>query len=261
MHILYVFALPGEQQILQNVLRHSKPESSQVQFLCVWKWPDAMMVRLTRFLSTLEVLPDVIVNIWVCGYISTQLEVPVWCIQIQTIRQLYTNKEIVVPYRASFAKTGHCITSPHVVFDAELLSSYTMWDFSCIDMEAYACAYIAQQFAIPYCILKVPVDRIWQETHDFDIKQSLDMLAHWANRSDLWWFLSTHYQPVQNLGTTIATHYAWILEKLHFTHQQKRLFLYEVQKRFVLTGTYIEIDIDDATTSKDVIKYLRWLEE
>lgn len=43
-------------------------------------------------------------------------------------------------------------------------------------MESFAIEYVSQKFQIPRIILKVPFDKAWEETKNFDRKKSLELL-------------------------------------------------------------------------------------
>ena len=54
----------------------------------------------------------------------------------------------------------------------------TSWEGDFFDMESFGVEYIGQKYKIPRVLLKVPVDRIGEETKNFDYKKALTMLEH-----------------------------------------------------------------------------------
>jgi len=64
-----------------------------------------------------------------------------------------------------------------VIVDDEAMIQYWKGEEVYVDMESYGIELVAQQFQYPRLILKVPVDRVGEETKHFDREEALRLLA------------------------------------------------------------------------------------
>ena len=129
---------------------------------------------------------DFIVNIWVCWYSPLSQPFPPRekgvekLIQISGIKNISNNKELISPVFLEFAKIKSIACSEKIVFDSNFLE----WE-KFVDMESYWFEMVCNKFDIPRIILKIPVDRIWEETKNFDFEKAKKYLAENINYSEL----------------------------------------------------------------------------
>jgi hypothetical protein len=133
---------------------------------------------------------DFIVNIWVCWWTDnnrspiplpfSQKEGGEKIIQISAIKNISNNKELISPIFLEFAKIKSVTCSEKIIYNPEKLE----WE-KFVDMESYWFEMIWNKFNIPRIILKIPVDKIWEETKNFDFQKAKKDLAENINYSEL----------------------------------------------------------------------------
>ncbi len=165
MKILIISALSQELKIIKDNIKILKIKDINVQFLCTWMWNYSTIYILTKYLEKNEV--DFVVNIWICWYKSKKNDF----IQIWRIFNFTTKKEILVPIFFEFWKIVSILCSETPVFDNKILKEENY-----VDMESFWVEFVLDKFKIPRIILKVPVDKIWKETKNFDHNKALKLL-------------------------------------------------------------------------------------
>lgn len=168
MKILVCAATWGEMKIIKNNIKNLNIPHLSVSFLTTGIGNYESMFSLTNYLLTnKEDNPDLILNIWVCGYIWKKLDL----VQIARIINASTGKENIVPIPQLIAPVSSCFCSETPVYKKTLNE-----DNYVVDMESFAIDYVGQKFQIPRILLKVPVDQVGDETHHFDRDQALILL-------------------------------------------------------------------------------------
>jgi hypothetical protein len=119
---------------------------------------------------------DFIVNIWVCWYVWEYQKI----IQISAIKNISNNKELISPIFLEFTKIKSIACSDKIIYDPEKLE----WE-QFVDMESYWFEMICDKFNIPRIILKIPVDKIWEETKNFDFQKAKKYLSENINYFEL----------------------------------------------------------------------------
>lgn len=177
MPILICCATPGELKTAKTQIKSLKLKSKlDIHYLCTGIGNYATIFSLSQFLTEqARRNPDQIqnfflVNIGVCGYMSKHPAPK--CIQIWRIQNLHTNKELLPPLPIVLAP----ITS---IFCSEIvLSSRNLTvEEGFVDMESWGIERVADQFRIPRIFIKVPVDKVGDETLAFDKEKACQMLA------------------------------------------------------------------------------------
>jgi len=172
--ILFVCALSPELKIVkQEIKKLDISKNLEISFFVSGFWNYETIYNLTTFLSRNTF--DFVVNIWVCWYTSEKSDL----VQITRIFNLSNKKELISPIFVDFAKIESIFCSEEIVYSPiSLHLGETEWVVF-VDMESFWFEFVLAKFAIPRMILKVPVDKIWEETKDFDYKKALEML--WNN--------------------------------------------------------------------------------
>lgn len=168
MKLLVCAATWWEMKIIKNNIKNLNIPWLSVWFLTTGLGNYETIFSLTNYLLTCkEELPDLILNIWVCGYIGTKRNL----VQVARIVNASTGKESIVPIPKLIAPVSTCFCSETPVYEKLLAEENYV-----VDMESFAIEYVGQKFQIPRIILKVPVDQVWEETKNFDREKALELL-------------------------------------------------------------------------------------
>jgi len=164
--ILFVSALSPELKIVkQEIKKINISNNLEVSFFESWMWNYKTIMNLWLYLIEQKI--DFIVNIWVCWYFNKFEKL----IQISAIKNISNNKELISPIFLEFAKIKSIACSEKIIYNSEKLE----WE-NFVDMESYWFEMIWNKFNIPRVILKVPVDKIWEETKNFDFEKAKKLL-------------------------------------------------------------------------------------
>ena len=159
--ILIVWALSREINIVKEEIKKLELRNIKISYLTTWIGNYNMILNLTRFLENHDF--DIIINIWVCGY-KDEIES---FIQVWRVLNISNNKELIIPSIIKFWKINSIVCSEKVVYD-----SLELLDENFVDMESYWFEKVCDSFSIPRVILKVPVDKVWEETKKFDFEKA-----------------------------------------------------------------------------------------
>lgn len=153
---------------LKNAIKNLNIPHLSVSFFTTGIWNYETIFWLTNYILTREQeKPDLIFNIWVCGYVWEKKDV----VQVARIINASTGKENIVPIPKVIAPVSSCWCSETPVYEKTLNE-----DNYVVDMESFAIDYVGQKFQIPRILIKVPVDQVWEETLAFDRDQALKIL-------------------------------------------------------------------------------------
>lgn len=188
-------------------------------------WNVNTTLHLTEKLSSEKY--DFILNYGVCGYKHERAD------YIQIVRSVYfpTGKEILTPVFFQFAPLASILCSEVPIDSAELL-----WDENYVDMESYAVEKVCEHFRIPRLILKVPIDKIGEETRNFDIPKAIELLETHIVFSLLMKKIETYLSSLPK-ETNMETYY----NHYKFTVSEKILLQKYMQKYESLSDTPFDI--------------------
>lgn len=166
--ILITAATPWELRTIKQLWNSQSSKNMKADFLQIGIWNINSSLHITQSLSKNNY--DFVINIWVCWY--SDIQEPL----IQIVRSVYhpTGKEILTPVFFEFAPLKSICCSEIPITDVHIL-----WNEHYVDMESYAVEKICEHFSIPRLILKVPIDKVWAETEDFDYTSACKIL--WEN--------------------------------------------------------------------------------
>lgn len=173
-NILITSALSQELNIVKKQIKslNINKKKLNIDFFTTGIWNYKTIINLTEFIAWKNCIwnfwwYDFIVNIWVCWYKDNKEEL----IQIARIKNIHTDKELLIPIAFQYAKLNSICCSENIVYDNILLA-----DENYIDMESYWFELVCEKFNISRIILKVPVDKVWNETKDFNYKKAFEEL-------------------------------------------------------------------------------------
>ena len=157
--ILFVSALNTELKIVKQEVKKISQKEFDIDFFAHWVGNYSTILQLTKTLSQKKY--DFVINIWVCGHnLNEKPEV----IQVAHSYNLANKKEIIYPIVLEFAALKSISCSEIPVFEPKVL-----WENNFIDMESYGFEKVCESFKVARISLKVPVDKVWEETKNFDI--------------------------------------------------------------------------------------------
>ena len=142
-------------------------------YLCTGIWNYETIFSLTNYFSSHWEEDTFLLNIWICGYRKAGVSgtLPKF-IQIWRIKNLHTNKELLAPIPTILWKIESIYCSETIVLEAPVEENY--WY---VDMESRGVELCCNKFNIPHIFLKVPYDRIGQETKEFNKDLACKTLA------------------------------------------------------------------------------------
>jgi hypothetical protein len=146
----------------------------KTSFLTTWKGNYNTILNLTRFLEQNSDF-DFVINIWVCwrkkSLVSFSIEDNY--IQVARIFNLANNKELIVPHLIDFWELVSIACSEKIVYEEDDL----LWE-NFVDMESYGFEKVWDSFSLSRIIIKVPVDKVWLETKNFDFQKAEILLKN-----------------------------------------------------------------------------------
>lgn len=155
-------------KIIKNNIKNLNLIWLSVSFLTTGIWNYETIFSLTNYILTHEQeKPDLILNIWVCGYVWEKKKL----VQVARIVNASTGKESIVPFPKLISPVSTCFCCETPVYEKLIAEENYV-----VDMESFAIDYIGQKFQIPRILLKVPVDLVGEETKNFDREKALEIL-------------------------------------------------------------------------------------
>jgi len=202
--ILITAALWAELKIIKEEIKKLNIQKNQFElnFFEMWMWNYKTILSLTRFLEKNKFKKkhfDLIINIWVCGYSWEDLDEKNNFIQISRIFNLASKKEIISPIFFKFWEIKNIFSSEKIIFDENKLVEKNFWDKEkkvwniFVDMESYGFELVCEHFEVPRIILKIPVDKIWEETKNFDFEKAKQFLREKINYEKLFWVIKNFF--------------------------------------------------------------------
>ena len=227
--ILIVTALSQELNAIKSEINSIKLKDVKVSYLSVWKWNYNLILNLTNFLNKNKF--DFIVNVWVCWYYWFKEDI----IQIWRIYNISNSKEIIVPLFFEFAKIESIDCSEKIIssknFQAE--SNY-------VDMESYWFELVTDNFLLPRIIIKVPVDKIWDETINFDCSKAENLLRNKVNYNLLLAKIKEYLDKIVSKEDFLE-----YVENYNFTFSEKEIFKKLCNRYLSLVSNDIEKYINE----------------
>ena len=246
--LLIVCAHSKELNSVKSKIKQIKNKNLKISFFSTWIWNYNVLLNLSRFLENNDF--DFVLNIWICWYINNYKDV----FQVSRIYNIANSKELIVPTIINWYDLWSIVTSDHVVYDSKLL-----FDESYVDMESYGFELVCDSFKIPRLLLKVPVDKVWIETKNFDFKKADSFLKDNIDYQDLLLKLENYLS-----NTKEETNFEKYFLEYNFTFSEKEIF----KKLFYRYMSLVWDDFDNyfkqnktlnkKTFLKDLETFLDW---
>jgi len=251
--ILIVWALSQEINPIKEEIKKLELRNVKTSFLTTWMGNYNMILNLTRFLENNDF--DLIVNIWVCGYKKYYNDF----IQIWRIYNLVNKKELIIPKIIDFWKFESIACS-----EAPIYKEKKLWDENYIDMESYGFEKVCDSFSIPRIILKIPVDKIWEETKKFDFKKAEKYLRENINYKELFdkiiIYLENHFNIWKGKYKVHNDIFDTYNEKFNFTFSENEIFKRLYYRYISLVNKDFNFYYEE-NKDENKKKFLKWLEK
>lgn len=162
MKLLFVVALPVELKIIKQEIKKLEIREFQVDFLLLWVGNYNTIYNIKEYIER-NWKPDFIINLWVCW---KTLKEKYDFIQIYRIKNLSDNKEKICPVYFEFWKLQSIACSELIITNENDLN----WE-KFVDMESFWVDFVSSKEKIPYIIIKIPFDLIWENSKNIDLKE------------------------------------------------------------------------------------------
>lgn len=162
MKILVVAAMPNELKAIKEWIKSANlREKLNIDYLCCGIWNYETISSLENYL-TKNSEPTFIWNIWICGYWNPKGKKKSELIQVASVINIHTEKEMIVPPFLQIAPLKTCFSSENVIYKKpEFQKEIWIIDNEMyFDMESWWIEFIASKYKFPRLILKVPFDFI-----------------------------------------------------------------------------------------------------
>ena len=207
--ILLVTALSQELNVIKSEIKKLKIPNLKVSYLSTWMGNYNMILNLTRFLEQNWDF-DFVLNIWTCWYKSDYKDF----FQVIRIFNFSNKKELLVPHLINFWDFESIFCSEKVVFDSEIL-----WEEQFVDMESFGFELVCDSFSLSRAIFKVPVDKIWTETKNFDFSLASSYLREKIDYKKLFEEILKYLEKIPE-----KQDFDNYFSEINFTFSQKEIF-------------------------------------
>lgn len=159
MKILVVAAMPNELKVIKKCIKSADLKVNlDIDYLCCGVWNYETISSLEQYLAD-DREPIFIFNIWVCGYWNQNNEKISGPIQVASVINIHTAREVVIPPFLQLAPLKSCFSGENLSFER----SWLINDFSVAGSEIYFdiwswwISLVASKYRYPHLILRIPL--------------------------------------------------------------------------------------------------------
>lgn len=242
MKILVAVAHSNELKIIKAEIKDLNLIWFNISFLQTWVGNYETIYNLAKKLEKESF--DFLLNIGICWYINENN----WLIQAARIKNLASNKELLVPICFQFTQLVSIWSS-----EIPVKNLGENADYNFIDMESYWIEFIGNKYQIPRIILKLPSDKIWEE---------LDLEIIKSSCQELWNidYIKLFSQIQSYLELNIAEeNFDYIKEKYRFTFSEFEIIKKQIKKYEALSNASFR-DFFDENCSLGKLEFMRLFE-
>ena len=178
MKILVVAAMPNELKAIKEWIKSANlKENLNIDYLCCGIWNYETISSLENYLAK-NSEPTFIWNIWICGYWNPKNEKKSEPVQVASVINVHTEKEMIIPPFLKIAPLKTCFSSENVVYKKPEFQK-KIWAIDnemYFDMESRWIEFIASKWKYSRLILKIPFDFVWKETESLKKEKSFKIL-------------------------------------------------------------------------------------
>ena len=164
-----IAAMPNELKAIKEWIKSANlKEKLDIDYLCCGIWNYETISSLENYL-TKNSEPTFIWNIWICGYWNPKNEKKSEPVQVASVINVHTEKEMIIPPFLEIASLKTCFSGENIVYKKPEFKKeiWTIDDEMYFDMESRWIEVIASKYKYPRLILKIPFDFI---VEDKDVK-------------------------------------------------------------------------------------------
>jgi len=165
MKILVVAAMPNELKAIKEWIKSANlKENLNIDYLCCGIWNYETISSLENYLTKNQE-STFIWNIWICGYWNPNNEKKSEPIQVASVINIHTEKEMIIPPFLQIAALKTCFCSENVILDKPEFQKkiWAIDDEMYFDMESRGIEFVTSKWKYPRLIFKVPFDFIWKD--------------------------------------------------------------------------------------------------
>ena len=197
MKILVVAAMPSELKAIKGWIKSANlKENLNIDYLCCGIWNYETISSLENYL-TKNSEPTFIWNIWICGYWNPKNEKKSEPVQVASVINVHTEKEMIIPPFLEIASLKTCFSGENIVYKKPEFKKeiWTIDNEMYFDMESRWIEFVVSKYKYPRLILKIPFDFIWEETESLKKEKSFkdfilplqDLPYHDYLDKIIWW--------------------------------------------------------------------------
>ena len=177
MKILVVAAMPNELKAIKEWIKSADLKVNlDIDYLCCGIWNYEAISSLEHYLTENKE-PTFIWNIWICGYRNSKNEKKSEPIQVASVFNLHTQKEMIIPPFLQIAPMKNCFCGENIIYEKPKFQN-EVWNSAeemYFDMESRWIEFIASKYKYPRLILKVPFDFVWE--NNFMIQENVGIIS------------------------------------------------------------------------------------
>lgn len=165
MKILVVAAMPNELKAIKEWIKFANlKENLNIDYLCCGIGNYETISSLENYL-TKNSEPTFIWNIWICGYWNPKNKKKSEPVQVASVINVHTEKEMIIPPFLKIAPLKTCFSSENVVYKKPEFQKkiWAVDDEMYFDMESWWVEFIASKWKYSRLILKIPFDFIAED--------------------------------------------------------------------------------------------------
>ena len=178
MKILVVAAMPSELKAIKEWIKSADlKENLDIDYLCCGIWNYETIASLEHYLTENKE-PIFIWNIGISGYRNPENEKKSDPIQVASVINIHTEKEMIIPPFLEIAPLKTCFSGENIIYEKPEFKKeiWTINDEMYFDMESWWIEFVASKYKYPRLILKIPFDSIEEEKNYKEMSGMLDNL-------------------------------------------------------------------------------------
>ena len=179
MKILVVATVPNELKVIKEWIKSAWiKEKLEIDYLCCGIWNYETISSLEHYLTENKE-PTFIWNIWICGYWNPKKEKKSDPIQVASVANVHTQKELIIPPFLQIAPLESCLCGEVPIDEIWKLcfENRIMDDKMFFDMESRWIELVASKYKYPRLILKIPF--LFIENYDKNSRWRYRDLSMW----------------------------------------------------------------------------------
>ena len=169
--------MPNELKAIKEWIKSADLKVNlDIDYLCCGIWNHEAISALEHYLTENKE-PTFIWNIWICGYRNSRNEKKSEPIQVASVFNLHTQKEVVIPPFLQIAPLKTCFCSENLIYEKPEIQNggWTENDEMYFDMESWWIEFVASKYKYPRLILKVPFVFVWE--NNFKSMQNVEIIS------------------------------------------------------------------------------------